>query len=121
MKKVMCFIMVMGLLAIGSTALADRTDINRVTLINGDIMSGEVLTTIKLKTSYGNLEFEPQFIQHITFENNPYFIDQIILKIGDRMTGTILNKDVTIRMTNGASITIDRDKIKYIAFLKLRR
>ena len=121
MRKVMCILMLVGLLTIGSTAFADRTDINRITLINEDIMSGTILTTINLKTIYGHLEFTPEIIQKIIFENSPHYLDQVILKIGDRMTGNILNKDVTIRMSNGVSITIDRDKIKLIEFLKSRR
>ena len=106
------------LLTFSSTAFADRTDINRITLINEDIMSGTVLTNIKLKTMYGELEFTPEIIQKIIFEISPNYLDQVILKVGDRMSGNILNKDVTIRMSNGVSITIDKDKIKFVEFLK---
>jgi len=121
MNRLMSIILLVGLLALGSTALAVRTDINRITLINEDIMSGTVLTNIKLKTLYGELEFTPEIIQKIIFENNPHYLDQVILKIGDRMSGNILNKDINIRMSNGVSIIIDRDKIRVIEFLKLRR
>lgn len=93
------------------------TKSDQMILKNGDIITGEVSTeTFKLKTSYGELEFKAADIKTINLEGGSNNVDVITLRVGDKLSGVIQNDKIRVKMSSGATIDLDRDKVKDILF-----
>ncbi len=99
----------------GASTPADLTQADRVILKNGDVVTGALLTPqFSIKTSYTSLVFNAQEIAAIVLEGGGQNIETLLLKNGDKLSGVIEPKAVTVRLASGQQIDIQKDKIKEI-------
>lgn len=90
-----------------------------VLLKNGDTISGEIKNSIlKLRTSYGLLNFKIPQISYIEFEGGGQNIDVIVLRIGDKLSGVVEEQMINVVMSSGTELSLDKEKIKRISFKK---
>lgn len=99
--------------------LTVRADADNVNLRNGDILSGTILTTeFTIQASYGTLTFSKDQLQSITVENVAGKTDQVLLKVGDRVSGVLQNPSIQMTLTSGATITLEKGNIASITFAR---
>ena len=85
---------------------------DQVTLKNGDVISGTIKETkVKVRTSYGTLDFELQTVRVVVLEGGGQNIDVIELKIGDRISGQVIQDKLTITLRTGSELSVTLDKI----------
>ena len=96
---------------------AARADVNRVTLRNGDVLSGTILTgEFTVQASYGTLTFTSEQLASIRIEDAAGKTDQFVLKVGDRVSGVLQNASIEMTLTTGATITLEKGNIASITF-----
>ena len=96
---------------------AARADVDSVTLRNGDILSGTILTgEFTVQASYGTLTFTSEQLTSITIEDAARKTDQFVLTVGDRVSGVLQNTTVEMTLTTGATITLEKGNIASITF-----
>ena len=90
---------------------------DRILLKNGDMISGMVRNeTFSIKTSYASLQFPPDKLASIELEGAGANLDQIVLSVGDKMSGVLETAKIKVQLTAGGDAEIDKDKIKAIRF-----
>jgi hypothetical protein len=95
------------------------TDVDNVNLRNGDILSGTILTgEFTVQASYGTLTFTKEQLQSITVENAAGKTDQVLLKVGDRLSGVLQNASIQMTHSSGATITLEKGDITSITFAR---
>ena len=100
-----------------ATAPAARADVDTVTLRNGDVLSGTILTgEFTVQASYGTLTFTQEQLARINIEDAAGRTDQFVLKVGDRVSGVLQNPTVEMTLTTGATITLEKGNIASITF-----
>ena len=78
---------------------------------------GYVQTKVfKVRTPYGNLNFESSQISYISFDGKGKNIDFIVLKNGDTLRGAVETESVKFLTNSGTEMNLDRKKIKRISF-----
>ena len=96
---------------------AARADVDSVTLRNGDILSGTILTgEFTVQASYGTLTFTSDQLASITIEDAAGKTDQFVLQVGDRVSGVLQNTTVEMTLTTGTTITLEKGNIASITF-----
>ena len=96
---------------------AARADVDSVTLRNGDILSGTILTgEFTVQASYGTLTFTSEQLASIRIEDAAGKTDQFVLQVGDRVSGVLQNTTVEMTLTTGATITLEKGNIASITF-----
>ena len=96
---------------------AARADVDSVTLRNGDILSGTILTgEFTVQASYGTLTFTSEQLASIAIEDSAGRTDQFVLQVGDRVSGVLQNATIEIALTTGATITLEKGNIASITF-----
>jgi hypothetical protein len=95
------------------------SEFDQVILKNGDMISGQVKTrAFSLRAPYGTLSFQTEEIQSIHFEGGGQNTDIVVLRVGDKLSGVIQEKNVTILLRSGGEITFEKDKVKDINLRK---
>jgi len=90
---------------------------DRVILKSGDILSGNVQTTIfPVRTAYGTFRLEMPKIASIEFDEKGPGTAVVLLRNGDRLSGTVEADPVLFVMTSGQGISFDGKTIKSINF-----
>jgi len=90
---------------------------DRVVLKSGDILSGNIQTTIfPVRTSYGTFRLEMPKIASIEFDEKGPNTAVVLLRNGDRLSGTVEADPVLFVMTSGEGIQFDGKTIKSIQF-----
>ena len=79
-------------------------------MLTGDIQN----ETFTVKTSYAEISFKRDEISRITLEGGGTNIDVLTLVVGDLLSGVLQNTKVSITLQNGATVEIERDKIKEV-------
>lgn len=92
-----------------------------VYLKNGDILSGTVLNEqFTITASYGTLAFPISDVAQILLEGMPQQgpgnIEQIVLRIGDKVSGVVQEEKINIKLASGAEVSLEKDKIASITF-----
>ena len=96
---------------------AARADVDSVTLRNGDVLSGTILTgEFTVQASYGTLTFTSEQLASITIEDAAGKTDQFVLQVGDRVSGVLQNTTIEMTLTTGATITLEKGNIASITF-----
>jgi len=91
--------------------------LDRVVLKSGDILSGNVQTTIfPVRTAYGTFRLEMPKIASIEFDEKGPNTAVVLLRNGDRLSGTVEADPVLFVMTSGEGIQFDGKTIKSIQF-----
>jgi hypothetical protein len=91
--------------------------LDRVILQNGDILSGRIQTTIfPVRTVYGTFQFAMPKIASIEFDKKGPGTAVVLLRNGDRLSGTVEADPVLFVMASGEGISFDRKTIKTINF-----
>jgi len=95
---------------------ADESEgVDIIGLVNGDQLSGEVTSTpIRWETAYGVLEISRTDIQSLTLDEDPQHDGQVVLRSGDRVSGRLLNKILTIRLSIGQNLDIPVSKLRIL-------
>jgi len=92
---------------------------DRIILNNGDTLSGQILTAaFTLTTFYGTLNFETDRIQQINIQGDGGDVDFVMLKTGDRLSGTIEESLIRIKIDSGKEVVVSKEKIKDVLFRK---
>jgi hypothetical protein len=92
---------------------------DRIILKNGDTINGQVLTAaFTLTTFYGTLNFEADKIQQINIQGDGEEVDFVMLKTGDRLSGTIEESLIRIKIDSGKEVVVSKEKIKDVLFRK---
>ena len=100
-----------------AVAPAARADVDSVTLRNGDMLSGSILTDeFTVQASYGTLTFTSEQLTSIRIEDAAGKTDQFVLKVGDRVSGVLQNTTLEMTLTTGATITLEKGNIASITF-----
>ncbi|MCH8151586.1 MAG: hypothetical protein IH830_04330 [Planctomycetes bacterium] len=102
---------------VGSAAAggARRPLYDAIKLKNGDTMSGVILNeSFTIKASYGVLTFPRAQIDRITIEGGGFNVDELILKVGDRISGVLQDAKIRVKLSSGAEADLDKDKVKEI-------
>jgi hypothetical protein len=90
---------------------------DRVILKSGDILSGYVqTTTFSVRTAYGTFRLEMPKIASIEFDEKGPNTAVVVLRNGDRLSGTVEEESVLFVMTSGQGINFDGKTIKTINF-----
>jgi len=119
-----------GLLGVGgvtggkSTVVATKPNselYDTVYLKNGDVLSGTVLNQdFVISTSYGDVPLKIGEIAQIILEGEtgqgPGNIEQLILRIGDKLSGIVNSAKISIELASGPEISLEKDKIASITF-----
>lgn len=96
---------------------AARADADTVSLRNGDVLSGSILSeAFTVAASYGTLTFTQEQLASITIEDAAGRTDQFVLKVGDRVSGVLQNATIEMTLTSGATITLEKGSIASITF-----
>lgn len=95
---------------------------DQVILKNGDTVSGQVLTkAFKMRTAYATLSFETRQIGFIDFGGKDPTGDVMFLRVGDRLSGTLEGQSIKLLMRSGAELSLQKDKIKKINFVLVKK
>ena len=90
---------------------------DRVVLRNGDTLSGQVRTkTFPLRTAYGTFQLEAAQIASIEFDVTRPLLAVVLLKNGDRLSGTVEVESLSFAITSGEAVSFDGKTIKAITF-----
>ena len=101
---------------------AEYSKFDQIRLKNGDTVSGEVQTKIfKILTPYGEMDFETPQIGYIDFEGGTENNAIVGLRIGDRLSGVIQAQTVRLLMRAGKAVDLDKEKIKKITFVLVKK
>ena len=89
----------------------------RVILKNGDSLSGQVQTmTFTVRTAYGTFRLETPKIASVEFDEKGPGTVVVLLRNGDRLSGTVEVESVRFVMTSGEGISFDGKAIRIINF-----
>jgi hypothetical protein len=90
---------------------------DRVILKSGDTLSGQIqTTTFTVRTAYGTFHFVTPKIASIEFDAKEPNTAVVLLRDGDRLSGTVEVDPVLFVMTSGQGISFDSKTIKSIQF-----
>lgn len=86
-----------------------------------DVLSGTVLNQdFVISTSYGDVPLKIGEIAQIILEGEtgqgPGNIEQLILRIGDKLSGVVKSDKISIELASGPEISLEKDKIASITF-----
>ena len=102
-------------------AETDYSKFDGILLKSFDSVHGQIQTKIfKVRTPYGNLNFETSRIRYISFDGRGKNIDVIALKNGDKLSGVVETESVKLLTNSGIEMNLERDKIKRITFNKAK-
>jgi hypothetical protein len=108
--------------AIHVSPAAEYSKYDQILFRNGDTVSGQVQTkAFKLRTTYGNLDFETPQIGYIEFEEGSQNSAVLGLRIGDKLSGILEPGSIRLLMRSGAEVKLDKRKIKTINFVLVRK
>lgn len=89
-----------------------------IVMKDGGLLNGKVLTTaFHIKTSYGEIEVKKKDIANIHMRGNQFRTDVIITLDLNRFKGTLHEKIISVKLKNGQSIDIQKNKINTIMML----
>jgi len=104
-----------------SQAETDYSKFDGILLKSFDSVHGQIQTKIfKVRTPYGNLNFETSRIRYISFDGRGKNIDVIALKNGDKLSGVVETESVKLLTRSGKEVNLDSEKIKRITFKKAK-
>ena len=84
-----------------------------IILKNGDVISGIIESPhIEIRTSYASLKFDVSDVAHAIVEGGGRNVDSLQLHTGDRLSGMIQTPVIQIKLSTGASVELERDRIK---------
>lgn len=95
---------------------------DRVTLRNGDILMGDLVAdSLAINTIYGRVVFKKADISRVSFGKGTKLQkdaekDVLISKYGDKLSGTIPESSLRMKLRTDADISIPRDHIQEIEF-----
>ena len=90
---------------------------DRVILKNGDSLSGQIQTmTFTVRTAYGTFQLETPKIASIEFDAKGPNTALVLLRNGDRISGTVEVDPVLFVTTSGQGISFDGKAIRIINF-----
>ena len=90
---------------------------DQVTMKNGDVLAGTIETgAFGLRTSYGDLAIDSKDIASILMEGGGQNIEMVHLRTGEKISGVLTNEVFLLRRGAGGEMTLQKDKIKSMAF-----
>lgn len=90
---------------------------DRIVLWNGDSLSGQIQTNpFPLRTAYGNFRIEASQIVSIEFDPTRPTVATVLLKNGDRLSGTVEVETVRFTLLSGETASFEGKTIKNIHF-----
>ena len=93
----------------------DQSDI--LLLKSGDKLTGSVQnSTLRLQTSYAQLEFPLPDIATLIYEGGANNIERIVVLNGDVFSGFILDPEITVVLEAGPTAKIRKEKISTLGF-----
>ncbi len=96
-----------------------RDDVHTVILTNGNILKGTVTTEVfHWQAPYASLKVDRRYIRQITLVHKRKNTGLLQSRSGDRISGDLQNKTITMRLTIGQTIVLDKDQIQSINFAK---
>ena len=106
-----------GLLEFSAPATGNAYKEVRVTLYNGDILDGVLLTeTILWKTKYALLEVNQEMITSVNFATDSTSYGKIEMTTGGLMQGTWPVQSLELKLNVGQTILLRNDLIQYMVF-----
>jgi hypothetical protein len=91
--------------------------VDRVILKSGDSLSGHIETkAFSVRTAYGTFQLETPKIASIEFDTKGPNTGVVLLRNGDRLSGTVEVESVRFVMTSGEGVSFDGKTIKTINF-----
>jgi hypothetical protein len=91
--------------------------VDRVILKSGDTLSGQVQTlTFAVRTAYGTFRLETPRIASIEFDEKGPGTAVVLLRNGDRLSGTVEVDPILFVTTSGQGVSFDGKTIKTIHF-----
>ena len=89
-----------------------------IVMKDGGLLNGKVLTTpFHIKTSYGEIEVKKKEIANIHMRGSQFRTDVIITLDLNRFKGTLNEKIISVKLHNGQSIDIQKNRINTIMML----
>lgn len=96
-----------------SITAGGKGNVDVLGMANGDLLTGQVITTpIRWQTDYGVLELDRSDIREMDIEGNASLRGEVELLSGDRISGHLLNKTLTIHLTIGQSVDVPVTKLR---------
>jgi hypothetical protein len=90
-----------------------------IKLNNGDILHGKLVSeVIQWKTVYATLDVPVQHIRQLSIESKSG--GQLELLSGDRMSGSLQNTSLKIKLIIGQVVDLDREMIKTVSYKKVK-
>ena len=113
--------------AAGAATLAPAPSFNLpeinavVVTTSGDILNGELTDDeILWQTSYGEITFRPEFIKLIIGQCGPDQTGLLETFSGDRLSGTMADQPISMRLSTGQTLSVPTKQIKYIDRSEIR-
>ncbi len=95
---------------------------DQILLNNGDTISGQIMTkAFKLRTSYSTLKFKTSQIGYLNFEGAGKSKDVIGLRTGDKLSGVLDVGAINLLMRSGVEVYLNKEMIRKITFVLVKR
>lgn len=105
-----------------STTKAAFTNFDQIQLKNGDTISGQVMAkAFKFRTPYLTLNFKTPQIGYLDFEGGGKNKAVIGLRTGDKLSGVLEMGSISLLMRSGAEVYLNKEMIKKITFVLVKR
>jgi hypothetical protein len=103
-------------------AEAEYINFDQILLKNGDTISGQIMTkAFKLRTSYSTLKFRTPQIGYLDFEGAGKSKDVMGLRTGDKLSGVLEVGSINLLMRSGAEVYLNKEMIRKITFVLVKR
>ena len=103
-------------------AEAQYTNFDQILLKNGDTISGQVMAkAFKFRTSFSTLQFRTPQIGYLDFEGGDKSKAVMGLRTGDKLSGVLEVGSISLLMRSGAEVYLNKEMIKKITFVLVKR
>lgn len=92
---------------------------DRITLKSGDVINGEIATVYyEVNTGYASVTLDKQQIWSISLEGGGQNFDTVLLRSGNRYSGSVKPAVIHAILSGGQEIDIPKERIRSIQFKK---
>jgi len=101
---------------------AEYINFDQILLKNGDAISGQIMTkAFKLRTPYSTLKFRTSQIGYLDFEGAGKTRDVMGLRTGDKLSGVLEVGSINLLMRSGTEVYLNKEMIRKITFVLVKR
>jgi len=101
---------------------AEYTNFDQIQLKNGDTIIGQVMAkAFKFGTPYSTLKFRTPQIGYLDFDGGGKSNAVVGLRTGDRLSGVLEVGSISLLMRSGAEVYLNKEMIKKITFVLVKR